>query len=213
MRRIAILGAGNGGQAVAADLALAGFDVSLFELPEFDHTFAAVKRRREIVIEGVGRRGTARLTKATTDIGEALEGAEVILVIVPAFGHETMARLSAPHLQDGQVVALLPGSRGTLEWHKVLQEMGVRKEVALCESCTLPYGARLVESGRVMVFIEAKILPTGVLPGRRTKEIIPKLQELYPAVIARSNAIEAALNNPNPIVHPAAVLLSATRIE
>jgi len=64
-----------------------------------------------------------------------------------------------------------------------------------------------------MVFIEARILPTGAFPAKRTEEVILKLQKLYPAVSACVNVIEAAINNPNPIVHPAAVLLSATRIE
>jgi len=210
---IAIVGAGNGGQAAAADLTLAGFKVNLYQLPQFEREFEVIEQKKEIVLEGVGRTGTARLNKATTDIADALEGVEIVLVIVPAFGHATIARLCAPYLRDGQVVALLPGTGGTLEWHKILARLGVKAEIVLAESCTLPYGARLVESGRVTIFIEALIVPTGVFPSKRTDEVITKLQELYPSIIPCTNVLEAALNNANPIVHPAATLLNIGRIE
>ena len=35
MKKIAVLSAGNGGQALAADLALRGHDVTLYDLPRF----------------------------------------------------------------------------------------------------------------------------------------------------------------------------------
>jgi opine dehydrogenase len=90
---------------------------------------------------------------------------------------------------------------------------GVDKAVLLCESCTLPYGARLAGPGHVLIHAEAVTLPTGVFPANRTDEAIGKLQEVYPAITPATNVLEAAINNPNPIVHPAATLLSVTRIE
>lgn len=210
---IAILGAGNGGQCSAADLTLAGFKVNLYQLPQFEKEFEDIARKKEIVIEGVGRTGTARLNKATYDIADVLEDVDIILVIMPSFGHAAMARLAAPHLRGGQIVAVLPGNGGTLEWHKILQDAGVEAEILFAESCTLPYGARLFEPGRVKNIIEALTLPTGVFPSKRTDEVIPKLQELYPTVTPCKDVLEAAINNANPIVHPAATLLNAGRIE
>jgi opine dehydrogenase len=52
-----------------------------------------------------------------------------------------------------------------------------------------------------------------VFPANRTDEAIAKLQEIYPAIVPTANVLEAAINNPNPIVHPAATLLSVARIE
>jgi opine dehydrogenase len=212
-RPIAILGAGNGGQCAAADLTLAGFDVNLFQLPEFQEEFEAVRRRKEITLEGVGRTGTARLNKATYGIADALEDVEIILVIVPSFGHATMAHLAAPYLEDGKIVAFMPGNGGSLEWYRILGELGVTADVLLAESCTLPYGARLVEPGLVRNMVQAVTLPTGVFPAKRTNEAMPKLQELYPAIAPCQDVLEAAINNANPIVHPAATLLNAGRIE
>jgi opine dehydrogenase len=212
-RPVAILGAGNGGQCAAADLTLAGFRVNLFQLRQFEREFDPVLRSRQITLEGVGRTGTASLHKVTYDVAEALEDVEIVLVIVPSFGHATMADLAAPYLRDGQTVAFLPGNGGSLEWHRILGELGVTADVLLAETCTLPYGARLVEPGRVRNMVEAVALPTGVFPAKRTDEAIPKLRELYPAIAPCKDVLEAAINNANPIVHPAATLLNAGRIE
>jgi len=63
------------------------------------------------------------------------------------------------------------------------------------------------------VFINALILPTGVFPSKKTKDVIPRLQQYYSVITPAKDVLEAAINNPNPVVHPVATLLSATRIE
>jgi opine dehydrogenase len=89
----------------------------------------------------------------------------------------------------------------------------VKKEITFAESCTLPYGARLKGPGHVSVFIHAVILPTGVFPSKWTDDVIPKLKRFYSTIMPAKDVLEAAINNPNPVVHPVATLLSATRIE
>ncbi len=210
---IAVLGGGNGGHAVAANLSLSGFRVNFFELPQFAGAFEKVLRTREIRIEGISVDGAAKLNLATTEIDQALKDAELVFVITPAFGHKAMAEACAVSAQDGQIFILMPGSGGSLEFARIFKEKKVKKDVVFAESCTLPYGARLKGAGYVSVFINAIVLPTGVFPARRTGEVISKLKRFYPAVTAAKDVLEAAINNPNPIVHPAATLLSATRIE
>jgi opine dehydrogenase len=107
----------------------------------------------------------------------------------------------------------VPGSGGSLEFVKIFRQKKVKREVTLAESVTLPYGARLKGPGHVFLFIKALILPTGVFPSKRTAEVIPILKRFYPAITPAKDVLEAAVNNPNPVVHPAATLLSATRIE
>ena len=210
---VAVLGGGNGGHAVAANLALAGFKVNFFELPQFAESFERVLRTKEIRIEGVSIDGTAKLNLATIDIQQAIKDAEVIFVITPAFGHKTMAEVCAPFVQDGQIIVLMPGSGGSLEFVKIFKQKKTRREIIFAESCTLPYGARLKGSGHVSVLIHAIVLPTGVFPSKKTNEVIPKLKQFYPTIMPATDVLEAAINNPNPIVHPVATLFSATRIE
>ncbi len=210
---VAVLGGGNGGHAVAANLALNGYKVNFFELPNFAESFDKVLRTKEIRIEGISIDGIAKLNLATTDIQQAIKDAEVIFVITPAFGHKAMAEACAPFVQDGQIILLMPGSGGSLEFVKIFRQKKVKREVTFAESCTLPYGARLKGPAHVAVFIHAVILPTGVFPAKKTNEVIPKLQQYYPTIKPAKDVLEAAINNPNPIVHPVATLLSATRIE
>jgi opine dehydrogenase len=210
---VAVLGGGNGGHAVAANLSLAGFKVNFFELPMFADSFEKVLRTKEIQIEGVSIDGVAKLNLATTDIQQAIKEAEVIFVITPAFGHKAMAEVCAPFVQDGQIIVLMPGSGGSLEFVNIFKQKRVKREITFAESSTLPYGARLKGPGYVSVLINAVILPTGVFPSKKTEEVIPKLKLFYPMITPAKDVLEAAINNPNPIVHPVATLLSATRIE
>ena len=210
---VAVLGGGNGGHAVAANLSRAGFKVNFFELPQFLESFERVLRTKEIRIEGVSIDGTAKLNMATTHIQQAIKEAEVLFVITPAFGHKAMAEVCAPFIQDGQIIVLMPGSGGSLEFINIFKQKKAKKDITFAESCTLPYGARLKGPGHVSVLINAVILPTGIFPSNKTGEVIPKLKQFYPTITPAKDVLEAAINNPNPVVHPVATLLSATRIE
>ncbi len=210
---IAVLGGGNGGHAVAANLSRAGFKVNFFELPKFLESFERVLRTKEIRIEGVSIDGTAKLNIATTNIQQAIKDAEVLFVITPAFGHKAMAEVCAPFVQDGQIIVFMPGSGGSLEFINIFKQKKVKKDITFAESCTLPYGARLKGPGHVSVLINAVIIPTGIFPSKKTEEVIPKLKPFYPMITPAKDVLEAAINNPNPVVHPVATLLSATRIE
>ncbi len=210
---VAVLGGGNGGHAVAAELSLAGFKVNFFELPQFAPAFEKVLRTKEVRTEGISGEGIAKLNLATTDIQQAIRDVDVIFVVTPAFGHRAMAEVCAPFVQDGQTIVLTPGSGGSLEFARIFKQKKVKRECTLAESCTLPYGARLKGPGHVSLFINAVILPTGVFPSKRTAEVVEKLKRYYPVIQPAKDVLEAAINNPNPVVHPVATLLSATRIE
>jgi len=213
VEKIAVIGAGNGGHAMAAHKTLDGFEVSLFELPRFADNVRQVLDTGQITIEWPNRKESVKIHQVTTDIAAALKGAEIAFIVTPAFGHKTMAEVCAPHVEEGQIISLMPGSGGSLEFAQIFRAQGVDRNVLLCECCTLPYGARLAGPGHVLIHTEALILPTGVFPAKRTEEAIAKLQEVYPTIVPAANVLEAAINNPNPIVHPAATLLSVTRIQ
>ena len=81
---IAVLGAGHAGRALAGDLGRLGADVILWNrTPEH---VAEVADRGGIDLEGEIQ-GFGKLRLVTSDIGEALADASLIMVCVPAFGH------------------------------------------------------------------------------------------------------------------------------
>ena len=51
--KFAVLGAGNGGLATSADLAVRGFDVSLWEHPDFKANITPIQEKGGIILEAV----------------------------------------------------------------------------------------------------------------------------------------------------------------
>src|SRR3989449_9536427 len=100
--KLAVLGAGNGGFATAADLALAGHRVRLWSRSA--DALGPLGERATITLDAEGRHGTAQLERATTDLREAVEGAEVLIVPLPATSHEDLAKRLAPCLNDRQII-------------------------------------------------------------------------------------------------------------
>ena len=102
--RYTVVGAGHGGKAMAADLAAKGFTVNLYNRTAERISEIALRGEIDLQYES-GASRCCRLAVVTSDIAEALDGADVIMVVVPASGHRDIARSCAPHLRDGQIVA------------------------------------------------------------------------------------------------------------
>ena len=107
--RVAVLGAGHGGQAMAGHLGLMGCEVTLYNRSQDRIAPIEIAGGIELTgqVEGVGR-----LALVTTDIELAIKDAELIMVVVPANGHAPLAEAVAPYLADGQIVVLHPGQIG-----------------------------------------------------------------------------------------------------
>ncbi len=97
MEKITIVGGGNGAFAASADLTLRGNQVTLFELPQFAGGIKEVMERGGIEMESFAGNGLeggfAKLYKITTDVKEALAESDIIMVIVPSYSLETIAKL------------------------------------------------------------------------------------------------------------------------
>src|SRR5512146_64773 len=107
--RFTVIGAGHGGKAMAAHLALMGFPTTLYNRTP-DH-IAAIRELGGLEVDGAesGLRGFGKLACVTSNISEGLENAEMIMVVVPSSAHADVARTLAAHLRDGQTVVLHPG--------------------------------------------------------------------------------------------------------
>jgi opine dehydrogenase len=214
-RQIAVIGAGNGGTAIAGDLTLAGHGCRLFEFEDWVGNVTAVVEQGGIKVTGVARAGFAKVALATTDIRAALDGAELIMVATQAVTHARVARTIAPLVDDGQVVILWPGSGGTLEFRRIFDELGVKADVVLGEATTFPYCCRRLEGpGTVNIHrIDGPRNRVAALPASRTIELLAALKGVYDTVVPARSILEPALYNPNIIVHPAGALLNMGRIE
>lgn len=97
---IAVLGSGNGGCAVAFDCAAHGHQVSLFDFEQFPENIAAVQNIGGIVCEGI-LEGFQPVISAGHEIEKALEGAEIIYAVGPAYSTRPFAESCKPFLKQG----------------------------------------------------------------------------------------------------------------
>ena len=212
IKKIAILGAGNGGCAAAADLTLRGFEVRLFSRSE--STIAKLAKRGEIeLIEG-GEKKSAAPYFMSPHLPPVVQGADLIIVAAPAVAHEYLAESLAKYLTDGQRILLNPGhTGGSLHFRHVLRALGCRADNQLCETVTLTYICRMPEPGKVEVYRRTTNLRCAAFPGKHTDTLVQEIQTVFPNVVAAKNVLETGFANINAIMHPAGMLGTAGWIE
>lgn len=209
--RIAILGGGHGCYAAAADLTEQGHEVRLWRRDA--QALAPLAAGGAITVKDIA--GTREVTPAlaTADIGAALRGAQLILIPSPALAQADIARAMAPHLEDGQVVFLPPGTFGSYVMDEIRRAAGSTAQVTWAETGTLPYLARKRGPQEVAITIRATRLPTGVYPASRTDHAYAVIRQAYPSLEPCEDALSGALMNAGPIIHPPLILMNAAPLE
>src|SRR5437763_5830502 len=128
--KIAVLGGGNGSFAAAGDFALAGHEVRLWR-----RDAAAVQAHNAaggtIAVKDFRGNHVATPALITSDIAAAVRDAELILCPAPATAQHDIARALGPHLADGQVVFLPPGTFGSYIFARPKQDPGKRADAAI----------------------------------------------------------------------------------
>ena len=209
----AILGAGNGGQSLAGDLILRGFQVEAV-YDRYPEMIDPIVEKGGITLVGKVLEGFAPVTLATTDLQKAIDVADVLWVVVPAFAHEYIATTAAPYLRDGQLIVLCPGYLGgSLAFRQTLKKAGCQAQVQLAETMILPYATRLVGPATVGVRAVKKWVEISALPAANTASVMQTLQKTMPQLAPGPNILATGLNNPNPIMHVATALLNTGRFE
>jgi opine dehydrogenase len=103
----------------------------------------------------------------TSSIAEAIEAADLDPVSGAGLSRKAaIAELAAPHLRDGQVVFLPPGTFGSYIFARAARDAGNRAEIATAETGTLPWLARKQGPYAVRISGRGARLPTGVFPLR-----------------------------------------------
>ena len=208
--KISVIGAGNGGQAIAGFCAARGATVCLY-----NHRWER--------LSSIATKGCIHLTGAldvvgnlnllTDDIEKAVSFAEVIMVATTASAHREIARQMSPFLKNDQVIVLNPGRTfGLLEFCSVLQECRSSLRAYVAEAQTLVYACREQTPGNVNVIgVKDRVL----LAGRNKEEtlrVIEKLSCIYSCFIP-STLAQTSLENIGAIFHPPVVLFNAATIE
>lgn len=206
-----IVGAGHGGLAMAGYLGIMGFSVRLYNRTEANlhavRWHGGVKMTGEI--EGFGA-----VQLATSAMSEAVAGADVVMVVVPATAHRFVAEEAASCLQDGQIVVLNPGrTGGVLEFQQVLRAKGCRASLLLGETSTFLYASRALSRSEAHIFRIKNTVRFATLPAYWIPEVLRVLNQAFPQFAPGDNVLSTGMENIGAIFHPALTLLNAGWIE
>lgn len=210
MPRYAVLGAGHGGLAMAGHLGLMGFDVTLWN--RNGHALYEAAQAGGIWVEGEAEGfGPVRVCET---VAEAVIGADLILVVVPASAHAEIARLCAPVLRDGDMVLLMPGrTGGAIEFSATLRRQGSLADVTVGEAQTFIYASRRVGPNRARIHGIKRQVLAAAMPAFRTHDLMEQIWPAFPQFLPVKWVLKTSLDNIGAIFHPAVVLLNTARIE
>jgi len=213
-KKYAVIGAGHGGKAMAAHLALMGFSVNLFNRTA-EHV-EVIKKRGGIELDSPtgGPHGFGELALVTSNIAEAIKQVEVIMVVVPSSAHADIAKAIASDLKSGQIIVLHPGRTcGALEFVKVIHDNGCKADVTVAEAETFIYASRSDGPAQARIFRIKEAVPLAALPATRTQLVLDAICEAYPHFIHGIDVLNTGMNNMGAIFHPALTLLNMGWIE
>lgn len=209
---ILIVGFGNAGSGIAADLAIKGHRITALKTSDAMHVphFDRVLSDRKILLIENGVSRVARLQCLTKDSHEAFKTyPDIIIVTTQSLQHERVLQIIVPFLRAGTTILLEPGNAGSL----LLAKSGLLKGISIAEATSTPVDVRIEKPGQVNVLFRNVRNPLGFFPMSESAQALQQLQALYPNFYCLGHSLAAALHNPNLIVHTVGSLLNIPRIE
>ncbi len=211
----AVLGSGHGGRAVCGQIAEKRYPVVMYEPLEETEDYLKIKAEKEMFLDGDITAG-GKLGGATMDIEEALKDTDVILIVVPSFAHKPIFKKMVSHLKDGQHVIIIPGNYGGLRLKKMMTDRGIKKEITISETASLPYACRIAAYNTVMIYKKKSRLKIASSPSRNNPQALDIMNDIFGGYVnffPGENLLEVDLDNPNQTLHPLPVLLNYGDIE
>lgn len=155
-----------------------------------------------------GKTVTARIKHLTRDISKLSES-EIVIIYIQSNYHENLVKHIKPYLRHGQILLFNPGYLSTAYVLKHCSDI----DLTICEAQSSFLDCRISEPGTVKVGFRNVRNPLGIYPRERTEYAKQKLEQLGFPFVYLPSVIEAALHNPNLIVHTVGAIMSIPRIE
>ena len=226
--RVGILGAGAVALAHAALAASRGHEVALWSpsgqsLPPPGGFLLAATG----ALEG-------RYSVQSASLTNTMDGAQAVIISLPAYGHADVMQIAAPHIAEGQPVFVMPSlSLGGLLLAKLLHARGVRAPV-VSVGTTVATARRLAFNhemlgtpgtaeevpGKTDVVCAVQLLSVrtrldlAATPASATNAMLTLARALFgDCFVPQTDALAIALSNVNPISHVPLALANLSRIE
>ena len=208
---ISILGAGHAGTAVAADLSLRGHEVTLIKTSHAMHdenfNYLLENEGRVCLIED-GKERWANIAHITRDLSYLGES-EIVIIYIQSNYHEDLIKRIRPYLRSGQILLLNPGYLSTAYVLKHCSDI----DLTIVEAQSSFIDCRIMEPGIVKTLFRNVRNPLGIHPTSHSEKAETMLNQLGFPFVYLSSVVEAALHNPNLIVHTVGAIMSIPRVE
>ena len=204
--KITVCGGGNGAQAlvpIAARNLGCQVDVYAPLADEADRLRTGAATHGGLEVQGAVQ-AQALPHCVSADPAEVIAGSEIVILVLPAFAHESTLRQIMPFLDKDTWVGAMP-ARGGFELcaAHVLEEQG-RGDVRLFGLQTLPWACRIQQYGQVVHVLGAKrVVDAAGRPAGSFGEVRPVLQQMLGLTVqAAASLLALTLANTGQIIHP-----------
>ncbi len=212
MQKIAVIGCGNGGQALAGHLALLGLDVNLYAHHNHLGGFSEVKSQGGVECQGAVN-GFGKISLITTDIAAALNKTDIVFICLPVIAHESIFINMLPFLKMNHIVVNLSGQFSGIFQKEILNRANWDKNIIIADVTSFPYACRCEVPGKANIVSIKKSMGLASYNMNLSLEIAELLNSFFPSKLRiMSSFIEIGLYDPCGITHPANVIFNAGRI-
>jgi len=205
--RIAVLGAGAAGCTIAGYLKSKGHEILLSDLPQFSENIDSIRKKGGITLTGQ-LSGTYMPDFLTTNAREAVDHADMIMLTVPAFAHESFMDACLPHFSNNQVVLNWTSYWSSMRFYPRAKKIG-RPGLILAEASIYPYMTEKTPEGNIFVRAAKQQLWIAAMPATRTEQVLKTVKEIYPEAVSLENVLYTSLYNLNVPFHAVTALMNA----
>ena len=212
--KVAVLGCGNVGVAIAADLSIKGEEVTIVKTSQsrsevFDKI---VKNGNRILLKENNEYKEAKINSLTYDLS-SIAFADVIFVTIQSTYHEEVIKKMSKYLKPNQVVIVICSYMSSYYFRKFCDSLPMIAET------TGPYLEGRIEEedviGEIVFRVGCRLTrsPLSVHPANRGDECMEIIHKLYKGFARDYSVLESALLNPNMVLHTVGSIMSIPRIE
>ncbi len=208
-KSIAILGGGNAGFALAGFFSYLGHTVNLYK-----KSLLINQKTSNYEIFSKGKlEFQSRINLVTSSIEEALKGAELIFITVPAYHHDALFDEMIDFLNQDSTVYLMPDNYGCFLLKKKLIAKGLGQYRKILSLNSVLFACRQIDYNTIVIRGIKNNIKVSSIYGEIVDEGLSLLNAIYPMFVKSSEVIDVQLSNMNPIVHTATTLMNTGWIE
>lgn len=210
--KIAVIGTGNVGVAFSADLSIKGYEVTLLKTSSYksDVFDRLVKNGNKVFLKEKSTYTETVIKEVSKDLSK-IEDAEVVFCTIQSNFYEGLVNRINQYLRKDQIVICISSYASSFYFEKYCRKLPMLVEA------TGPYlegRVELDDKPNEVVFrvgYRHEVIPVSCFSNYDT--CMEKLHKISKGFVGKYSVLEAALLNPNMVLHTIGSIMSIPRIE